>query len=562
MDNQEKAKKFFLEGINLFTKKEFDKAIIEFKKSLELQPKRGSIILNLSKTYFKVKNYMKAKEHLEKLISFNVSLEEKKEALSLLYEVYINLDDIHGIEKLKKISSSEDYFDDFTKMKVNLYYPKLFDSVDQIKNFRKGYSENIKKILYEESLNTLNLEKNPLVPPNFWLSYDGQDNLEINKKFTKLFKKIYPELNQLDLKDTVRNKKIKIGFISEFFTNHTILKLFEGIIYKLDKSKFDVYIFYSDKTLPGTRYEELKRNSMMYDYENVFLPENFYQKVNLIKEQCLDILFYTDIHMSQNLYYLTLIRLAKIQMTSWGHPETTGNSKIDYFLSSKFLEIKDCQKRYSEKVLLSNYLPMYFYKPKVINQLREDLMVKKNIYSCPQNLIKMHPSFDLAINKILKKDKKAEIYFIKDSNEELTKKFFNRLKKTVTTNIDRIYFKEKLTVEHFINDCGKSSVLLDPFIFGAGNSFHESMYYGTPTVTMPTKYLKSRIVTGAYNQMEIENPPIAKEVEEYVDLCVEFANNVNLDLKKYYSEQANKNLFENEKVIQDLELKFESIVNN
>ena len=562
MDNQEKAKKFFLKGINLFIKKEFDKAIIEFKKSLELQPKRGSIILNLSKTYFKVKNYKKAKEHLEKLISFSVSLEEKKEALSLLYEVYINLDDIHGIEKLKKISSSEDYFDDFTKMKLNLYYPKLFDSVDQIKNFRKGYSENIKKILYEENLNTLNLEKNPLVPPNFWLSYDGQDNLEINKKFTKLFKKIYPELNQPDLKDTVRNKKIKIGFISEFFTNHTILKLFEGIIYKLDKSKFDVYIFYSDKTLPGTRYEELKRNSMMYDYENVFLPENFYEKVNLIKEKSLDILFYTDIHMSQNLYYLTLIRLAKIQMTSWGHPETTGNSKIDYFLSSKFLEIEDCQKRYSEKVLLSNYLPMYFYKPKVINQLREDLMIKKNIYSCPQNLIKMHPSFDLAINKILKKDKKAEIYFIKDSNEELTKKFFNRLKKTVTTNIDRIYFKEKLTVEQFINDCGKSSVLLDPFIFGAGNSFHESMYYGTPTVTMPTKYLKSRIVTGAYNQMEIENPPIAKEVEEYVDLCVEFANNVNLDLKKYYSEQANKNLFENEKVIQDLELKFESIVNN
>ena len=154
MDNQEKAKKFFLEGINLFIKKEFDKAIIEFKKSLELQPKRGSIILNLSKTYFKVKNYKKAKDHLEKLISFSVSLEEKKEALSLLYEVYINLDDIHGIEKLKKISSSEDYFDDFTKMKLNLYYPKLFDSVDQIKNFRKGYSENIKKILYEENLNT------------------------------------------------------------------------------------------------------------------------------------------------------------------------------------------------------------------------------------------------------------------------------------------------------------------------------------------------------------------------------------------------------------------------
>ena len=162
MDNQEKAKKFFLEGINLFIKKEFDKAIIEFKKSLELQPKRGSIILNLSKTYFKVKNYKKAKDHLEKLISFSVSLEEKKEALLLLYEVYINLDDINGIQKLKKISSSEDYFDDFTKMKLNLYYPKLFDSVDQIKNFREGYSENIKNQSSHISFTDTHINKNTM----------------------------------------------------------------------------------------------------------------------------------------------------------------------------------------------------------------------------------------------------------------------------------------------------------------------------------------------------------------------------------------------------------------
>ncbi len=105
------------------------------------------------------------------------------------------------------------------------------------------------------------------------------------------------------------------------------------------------------------------------------------------------------------------------------------------------------------------------------------------------------------------------------------------------------------------------SVLLDPFWFGAGNTFHESMLYGTPTVTMPTKYLKSRIVTGAYKQMQISDAPIVYNVDDYVDKCIELANQKNIDLKNYYKEQAEKNLYENPNVIGDLENIFKSLLN-
>ena len=91
---------------------------------------------------------------------------------------------------------------------------------------------------------------------------------------------------------------------------------------------------------------------------------------------------------------------------------------------------------------------------------------------------------------------------------------------------------------------GTSSVLLDPLYFGAGNSFHESMVYGTPTVTMPTKFIKSRIVSAAYMQMEIEKPPIVKSKNEYVELAIDIANSDNLlEIKKYYQKKANEKLF-------------------
>ena len=139
--------------------------------------------------------------------------------------------------------------------------------------------------------------------------------------------------------------------------------------------------------------------------------------------------------------------------------------------------------------------------------------------------------------------------------------FFKRLKKIMAENIDRINFIDRLTPEEFVHYCGRVSVLLDPFWFGAGNSFHESMLYGTPTVTMPTKYLKSRVVAGAYKQMQIDDAPIFNNIDDYVDKCVELANHENLDLKMHYKEQAEKNLFENPNVIDDLEKIFKSIVN-
>ena len=43
------------------------------------------------------------------------------------------------------------------------------------------------------------------------------------------------------------NSKIKIGFISEYLTDHTIGKLFKGIILNLDKSKFEIILFHTNQ---------------------------------------------------------------------------------------------------------------------------------------------------------------------------------------------------------------------------------------------------------------------------------------------------------------------------
>ena len=90
------------------------------------------------------------------------------------------------------------------------------------------------------------------------------------------------------------------------------------------------------------------------------------------------------------------------------------------------------------------------------------------------------------------------------------------------------------------------------------------MLYGTPTVTLPLDNLKSRIVYGAYKQMKIKNPPIVNSIDEYVEKAVELANlneKKMLEIKNYYSKNAQKYLFENHEAVKDLEKIFIDINN-
>ena len=70
------------------------------------------------------------------------------------------------------------------------------------------------------------------------------------------------------------------------------------------------------------------------------------------------------------------------------------------------------------------------------------------------------------------------------------------------------------------------------------------MLFGTPTITFPTDHIKSRLVLGAYKQMEIKHPPIATSIKNYVDLAVSYANRDDISaLKNTYKAAAEKKLF-------------------
>tara|TARA_Y100001958_G_scaffold86729_1_gene58883 strand:- start:676 stop:2358 length:1683 start_codon:yes stop_codon:yes gene_type:complete len=552
--SEQEAKKIFDSAIKYYNDKNYSLAEKNFEQALKLVPKRLSILDNLALIYFINSKYEKSLETINELLKLEV---KEKKIIDLKFKLLLILGKTKELQKfiddyLIKNTESSKY-----KIIRNLIYPNFFDDQKQIDEFRTEFIKSLDKV--KDFKNTrLKIDNELIDPPIFSLSYDQYENIDINKKIVEVFRKIYPELNQSFL-HSQKNQKIKIGFISEFFYNHTISKLFKGIILNLNRDKFDIAVFHTEKTKRDSWLDEFLHSEIKSNIKNFILPKKINDKIKLIINQNLDIVFYPDIGMSTELYFLSFIRFAKIQITSWGHPITTGNNSIDYFFSSKLIEKKDSQKFYSEKLLLSNYLPMYFYEPKISKKLSDNEIVNKNLYFCSQSLIKIHPHFDQILKMILEKDKKAKIFFIRDKENILAIKLQKRFKKNIPLNYERIKFLDRMNNDEYIDFCGKSSVLLDTLYFGAGNSFHESMIYGTPTITMPKDTLKSRIVLGAYKQMKIDDPPVVDNIDAYVEKAVELANldeKKMIDMKKYYSNNAKKYLYENKNFL----IEFENIL--
>ena len=520
--------------------KNYSKSIELFNKILTNYPENLSVLRNLLHAYAFSGDFNNAENTIKKVIKIN---EKEPHVYQFYASILKNQDKIDEMINLIQEGLDKNLMNSKWKYQKELLFPVVVKDNQEINKFREKINNCYDQILKNNE--QLSYDNDQIIQtPHYESSYNQHDNLDLNIKSVKALRKIYKELNENFVTEKNENEKIKIGFISEFFTSHTIGKLFKNIIFSLDQTKFDIFILHSKKTKVGNIFNEFIEKEKNSFLKNVRLPEKLSEKINFFKEEKFNILFYPDIGMSIEMYYLSLIRLAKYQIMSWGHPETTGSESIDYFLCSKSLITEETSKSYSEKLLLMDHLPMIYEIPKIQHKINDNELSKNNIYSCPQTIFKFHPDFDYILAEILKSDKKGVLYLIKDNNKIYYNKLIERFKKIENFDLERVVFLDPLSRDNYINHLGTSSVLLDPLYFGAGNSFHESMVYGTPTVTLPTKFIKSRIVSAAYIQMEIESPPIVKNKSEYVELATEIANKKNLlDTKKYYQIKAREKLF-------------------
>ena len=551
--NPEYAEAYNNLGVTFKQLGELNESFNNYQKAIKINPKYAEAYNNLGNVYNSNQKIDDAILNYKKAIKLNANFPE---AYSNLGNLLKEIGEVEEAEKYENKLLSLRPNDIEYKINVILSISPIVSSIEEINYCRNKYEKGLD--LLKEYQYLPEKPGDTIKTSTFLLGYHAKDNLELMKNTSDLFRKIIPNLNYIskNIDKHKKQKKIRVGFISEFLTRHTVGKLFGGLIKNIDRKKFEVVIFHTQRTKKSINKNEIDNISDKV----INLSNRIKEQHSQVENENLDIIFYPEIGMSQTIYFLAFARLASVQIVSFGHPETTGINTIDYFLSSTLLEPNN-KKKYSERLICLSQLPLYYQPPQSLGPLknRKDLELPENarLYGCPQSLFKLHPDFDSILAEILFQDPEGYIVLIGGEGKE--KYWSEILKKRWSKNYTilnkKVLFTKTLSLLEFISLCKCVDVLLDPLHFGGGNSFLESMLVGTPSITMPETHLKTNVIAAAYKQMKIANPPIVQSSKEYVNLAVKLAQDdkKNLSLREKSKIAANKYLYNNLKALKEFE---------
>ena len=523
-----------------------------FKKSLTCIPLNikheiPNILNYIASMYYGLGSYYKylAKSYASLIITICFEKQIAVEGLNL-----INIKDVKILNStlLELLETNTEYLLNY--ISINLLVPEYYNNYNDILSMRENLNNNIDKLISLNNINKfLNVENSIFekVKIGLPLSYQNLNNVMLNTKIGELYKKIFNDLyvisknvlNRNDIKDEkdyIKRRKIRVGFISSNFFNHSVGKDRRGVINKIDRELFEVYIFSYKKPF-DTMSKYIAESGDHY----ILLNGDISNHQKLISELKIDILIYADLGMDIKSYLCALGRLAPIQIATWGHSDTSGLNTIDYFISSKYFELGyNAESNYSEKLIKMESLSTYYFefndlvdRNEVLNKkdkikLKFGLPLNMKMFLVPHTLFKIYSDYDEIIKNILEKDNNVFITFIKGDKPYIYYDFRKRLEQKLGSNFSRIYFVEHQTYLHnFYKLLIISDVILDSYPFGGCNVSFEAFSLGKCIITMPSNFINGRFTSGLYRKMGLLDL-ICSSKEEYVEKALLLINDSNL----------------------------------
>ncbi len=413
------------------------------------------------------------------------------------------------------------------RIRYETLLPVVMMSEKAVSNTRNSLESSFKQLL-ERKLEINDPMSDITVTPLFHLAYHGECNVDLMRGYTDLVRAICPSVDYVSphcLIPHIQRDKIRIGFTSKFFYEHTIGKFFRGILKNINRSQFEIFVF-----VTTTKQDEVTRWTMNHADHFEVLPPTLAEARQHISNHGLDILVYTDIGMDPFTYYLAFSRLAPVQCVLYGHPDTTGIPTIDYYLSGGACESEKADTHYTEKLIRldPNSTYTYYYRPnnRATQKTRSDLNLPESLhlYTCAQSLFKIHPEMDAVFDEILARDLDGCLVLFDDVKQRRIELFKTRLQNRMR-HYDRVIFLPRLTLPDFLQVLYLSDALLDSFHFCGGNTSFDSFAAESPIVTLPGEFMRGRQTLGLYKRMNFTDL-VASDKADYIDKALRLGTDV------------------------------------
>jgi protein O-GlcNAc transferase len=382
----------------------------------------------------------------------------------------------------------------------------------------------------------------------FYLAYQGFNDRELQQLYGDLVCQImasrYPQFAERSAMPTLSSEEpLRVGVVSGFFYRHSNWKIpIKGWVENLDRKRFSLYGYYT--WVKKDKETEIARQSFSRFVEDIYSIKDL---CKIIREDNLHVLIYPEIGMDSRTAQLAALRLAPIQCSSWGHPDTSGFPTIDYFLSSDLMEPPEADDHYTEQLIRLPNLSIYYTPldvPSVaVNRDTFGLRPKSILYLCCQSLFKYLPQYDEVYPHIAQQVGDCQFLFISHlTSNWITEQLRSRINQAFNDfNLqadDYVVFLPVLDPGkyHAINHL--ADVYLDSIGWSGCNSTFEALACNLPVVTLPGGLMRGRHSLAILTMMGLTET-IATTLDEYVALAVKLGQ--NLEWRQYISDKISKN---------------------
>jgi len=363
----------------------------------------------------------------------------------------------------------------------------------------------------------------------FYLAYQEFSNREILARYGRLCNRLmkhWQEKQAFSLPRQARQGLIRVGVVSAHIRTHSVWDaLVKGWFEHLDTERIELHVFHTGN---------------QQDQQTVWAKTraaSFAQGLTTLKQWCdailekqLDVLIYPEIGMDMMTVKLASLRLAPLQLASWGHPETSGLPSIDYYLSAEYLEPADASAHYTEKLLCLPHLGCH-YNPEMVISIAPDLAglgIASGVplLLCPGVPFKYTPQHDAVFVEIAAKLGSCQFVFFIHRSGDLSDKLRQRLTVVFAAGgldfNDYCVFIPWLDKAAFYGLMKHASVFLDTIDFSGFNTAMQAISCALPVVTREGQFMRGRLAAGILRRMGITEL-IADSQNAYVELVVRLA---------------------------------------
>jgi len=322
-----------------------------------------------------------------------------------------------------------------------------------------------------------------------------------------------------------RSQRLRIVIVSGQVRQHPVWDvILRGMVAHLDRQRFEIHLYHTAGLQDAeTAWAKERADRFIQG------PKPLQSWLDEIASDQPDILLYPEIGMDPASCALAALRLAPVQIASWGHPITTGLPTIDYYLSGALIERPHAEKHYRERLVRLPGTGVCTDASALHAQPWEPSKAPPEVvrFAICQQPMKFDPADDGLLVRIAQEIGACEFWLPSPLNlpwaaARLCHRLATVFRAAGLGPDAHLRVMPWLPRAQFLGFLDTMDVFLDCPAFSGYTTAWQAVHRGTPVVTLEGEYLRQRLAAGLLRQIGLVEG-IVDSRESYVATAVRFA---------------------------------------